>query len=67
MACLLYHEDKVLVTNDNFLPVIEVDENYPRKIHNDFYWFFKVTKFVIFSPLITEAISANFVMNTNIL
>lgn len=42
LACLLYHEDKVLVTNEDFLPVIEVDENYPKKIHNDFHWFFKV-------------------------
>ncbi|XP_065220831.1 ankyrin repeat and fibronectin type-III domain-containing protein 1 isoform X3 [Planococcus citri] len=42
LSCLLYHEDKVLVTNEDFLPVIEVDETYPKKIHNDFHWFFKV-------------------------
>ncbi|XP_066594906.1 uncharacterized protein wake isoform X2 [Prorops nasuta] len=42
LACLLYHEDKVLVTNEDFLPVIEVDETYPSCIHNDFYWLMKV-------------------------
>lgn len=47
LAFLLYHDDKVLVTYDDFLPVIEVDENYPRKIQNDFHWFFKVIKSII--------------------
>lgn len=43
LACLLYHEDKVLVTNEDFLPVIEVDEAYPSCIHPDFHWLMKVT------------------------
>jgi hypothetical protein len=38
----LYHEDKVLVTNEDFLPVIEVDETYPSCIYHDFHWFMKV-------------------------
>lgn len=42
LSCLLYHEDKVLVTNEDFLPVIEVDETFPKKINADFHWFFKV-------------------------
>ncbi|XP_076625316.1 ankyrin repeat and fibronectin type III domain containing protein wide awake isoform X1 [Colletes latitarsis] len=42
LACLLYHEDKVLVTNEDFLPVIEVDETYPSCIYNDFHWLMKV-------------------------
>ncbi|XP_043503339.1 uncharacterized protein LOC122524904 isoform X4 [Polistes fuscatus] len=42
LACLLYHEDKVLVTNEDFLPVIEVDETYPSSIYNDFHWLMKV-------------------------
>lgn len=46
LACLLYHEDKILVTNEDFLPIIEVDENYPEKMHNDFHWFFKVLDLV---------------------
>lgn len=42
LACFLYHEDKVLVTNEDFLPVIEVDETYPSCIYNDFHWLMKV-------------------------
>ncbi|XP_051173974.1 uncharacterized protein LOC127289823 isoform X4 [Leptopilina boulardi] len=42
LACLLYHEDKVLVTNEDFLPVIEVDETYPSCIYNDFHWLMKI-------------------------
>lgn len=43
LSCLLYHEDKVLVTNEDFLPVIEVDETYPGSIYNDFHWLLKVS------------------------
>ncbi|XP_017782500.1 PREDICTED: uncharacterized protein LOC108566897 isoform X2 [Nicrophorus vespilloides] len=42
LACILYHEDKVLVTNEDFLPVIEIDETFPSCIHNDLHWFMKV-------------------------
>ncbi|XP_034242737.1 ankyrin repeat and fibronectin type-III domain-containing protein 1 isoform X2 [Thrips palmi] len=42
LSCILYHEDKVLVTNEDFLPVIEVDETYPSCIYNDFHWLMKV-------------------------
>lgn len=42
LACLLYHEDKILVTNEDFLPVIEVDETYPSCIHNDYNWLIRV-------------------------
>ncbi|BET01919.1 Ras association (RalGDS/AF-6) domain [Nesidiocoris tenuis] len=42
LSCLLYHEDKVLATNEDFLPVIEVDETYPGSIYHDFHWLLKV-------------------------
>ncbi|CAH0563969.1 unnamed protein product [Brassicogethes aeneus] len=42
LACILYHEDKVLVTNEDFLPVIEIDETYPSCIHSDLHWLMKV-------------------------
>ncbi|KAK5640728.1 hypothetical protein RI129_009275 [Pyrocoelia pectoralis] len=42
LACILYHEDKVLVTNEDFLPVIEIDESFPSCIHTDLHWFMKV-------------------------
>ncbi|XP_043281006.1 uncharacterized protein wake isoform X2 [Venturia canescens] len=44
LACLLYHEDKILVTSEDFLPVIEIDETYtPSCLYNDFHWFMKVS------------------------
>lgn len=43
LSCILYHEDRVLVTNEDFLPVIEVDETYPSCIYNDFHWLMKVS------------------------
>lgn len=52
LACLLYHEDKVLVTNEDFLPVIEVDETYPSCIYHDFHWLMKVYLFVNCSVLL---------------
>ncbi|KAL1116244.1 hypothetical protein AAG570_005739 [Ranatra chinensis] len=42
LSCLLYHEDKVMVTSEDFLPVIEVDETYPSSIYHDFHWLLKV-------------------------
>lgn len=42
LVCLFYHEDKILVTNEDFLPAIEVDETYPSSIYNDLHWFMKV-------------------------
>ncbi|CAG4975413.1 unnamed protein product [Colias eurytheme] len=43
LACVLYHEDKVLVTGEDFLPVVEVDETYPACIYTDFHWLMKVS------------------------
>ncbi|XP_037909834.1 uncharacterized protein LOC119650787 isoform X3 [Hermetia illucens] len=42
LACILYYEDKILVTNEDFIPVIEIDETYPSSLHNDYHWFMKV-------------------------
>ncbi|XP_022242200.1 ankyrin repeat and fibronectin type-III domain-containing protein 1-like [Limulus polyphemus] len=42
LACLLYNDDKVLVTTEEALPVVEVDETYPSSLHTDFNWLMKV-------------------------
>ncbi|XP_050538090.1 ankyrin repeat and fibronectin type-III domain-containing protein 1 isoform X9 [Daktulosphaira vitifoliae] len=42
LSCLLYHEDKVLVSNEDYLPVVEIDDTYPKEMLNDFHWFYKV-------------------------
>jgi ankyrin repeat and fibronectin type-III domain-containing protein 1 len=39
----LYYEDKVLVTNEDFIPVIEIDETYSSSLHGDYYWLMKVS------------------------
>ncbi|RUS88955.1 hypothetical protein EGW08_003291, partial [Elysia chlorotica] len=44
MACLLYNEDKLLVTSEEQLPIIEVDETFSGpSIQNDLYWLLKVS------------------------
>ncbi|XP_067670804.1 ankyrin repeat and fibronectin type-III domain-containing protein 1-like isoform X2 [Haliotis asinina] len=43
MACLLYNEDRVLVTSEEQLPIIEVDENFSGpSIQSDLYWMMKI-------------------------
>lgn len=48
LACIIYHEDKVLVTNEDFLPVIEIDETYPACIYTDYHWLMKVCVFFFY-------------------
>lgn len=43
LACILYHEDRVLVTNEDFMPVIEIDETFPSSIYNDLHWLMKIS------------------------
>ena len=43
MSCLLYNEDKILVTNEEHLPILEVDENFTgTNLNADFHWLMKV-------------------------
>lgn len=42
LASILFCEDKILVTNEDFLPVIEIDDTYPSNFNNDYYWLMKV-------------------------
>lgn len=42
LASLLYNEDKILVTPEETLPILEVDETYPSSLHTDFHWLMKV-------------------------
>ncbi|KAH8382787.1 hypothetical protein KR009_005240 [Drosophila setifemur] len=41
-SCIVQCDDKVLVTSEDFPPVIEVDESYPSALHMDYYWLMKV-------------------------
>ncbi|KAG8179257.1 hypothetical protein JTE90_006156 [Oedothorax gibbosus] len=42
LACLMYTDHRVLVTTEDTLPVMEVDESCPGSLHNDFHWLMKV-------------------------
>ncbi|XP_028898759.2 uncharacterized protein LOC105216385 isoform X2 [Zeugodacus cucurbitae] len=42
LASVVYCEDKVLVTSEDFLPVIEIDETYPSSLYSDYHWLMKV-------------------------
>ncbi len=44
LASLLYNEedDRVLVTLDENLPVVAVDDNYSKSFSQEFYWLAKV-------------------------
>lgn len=43
LSCLLHHKDKILITQEDQLPVVEVDENFSStSIHSDFYWLMKI-------------------------
>ena len=42
LACVMWCENKILVTAEEFLPVIEVDENYPSQSKQDLKWLMEV-------------------------
>ncbi|XP_054726536.1 uncharacterized protein LOC129236272 [Anastrepha obliqua] len=42
LASIVYCDDKVLVSSEDFLPVIEIDETYPSSLHSDYHWLMKV-------------------------
>lgn len=43
LASLIYHEERVLVTNDEALPIIQIDDTYPSTLQNDFNWLLKIS------------------------
>ena len=43
LSCLLYGDDRILVTNEDYLPIIEVDETFSgTTLASDFHWLMKV-------------------------
>ncbi|ELU07569.1 hypothetical protein CAPTEDRAFT_200192, partial [Capitella teleta] len=44
LACLLCSEDRILVTNEDIMPIIEVDESYSSaSLNSDFHWLMKIS------------------------
>ncbi|XP_071814589.1 ankyrin repeat and fibronectin type-III domain-containing protein 1-like isoform X4 [Apostichopus japonicus] len=44
LATILYHEDRIMVTTEDHIPIVEADENFPSNYQQDFLWFMKVAK-----------------------
>ncbi|CAN8003016.1 unnamed protein product [Ixodes hexagonus] len=42
LACLFYNEDRILVTTEETLPILEVDDSFPASLQTDFHWMMKV-------------------------
>ncbi|KAK3865593.1 hypothetical protein Pcinc_028804 [Petrolisthes cinctipes] len=42
LACVVYCEDKVLVTTEEFPPVVEVDDDYLGHARSHFHWLLKI-------------------------
>lgn len=42
IAVIFYYKDNMLVTNEDQIPIVEVDDSHPSSIMQDFLWFTKV-------------------------
>lgn len=42
IASVFYHKDNLLVTNEDQIPIVEVDDSYSSSLMQDFLWFTKV-------------------------
>ena len=48
MVMVIYDADRVLVTNDDVLPMVEIDENYAcLAINNDLQFLMKVRRYLL--------------------
>lgn len=43
LAAVFYHKDSLLVTTEDQIPIVEVDDSYSSSLMQDFLWFTKVT------------------------
>uniref|UniRef100_UPI00398E95E2 ankyrin repeat and fibronectin type-III domain-containing protein 1-like n=1 Tax=Pristiophorus japonicus TaxID=55135 RepID=UPI00398E95E2 len=43
IAAIFYHKDNVLVTNDDQIPIVEIDDSYSSSMMQDFLWFTKLS------------------------
>jgi len=42
LAAVFYHKDRLLVTAEDQIPIVEVDDSYGSSLTQDFLWFAKV-------------------------
>lgn len=46
LAAVFYHKDSLLVTAEDQIPIVEVDDSYSSSLMQDFLWFTKVRRVV---------------------
>lgn len=44
LAAVFYHKDSLLVTAEDQIPIVEVDDSYSSSLMQDFLWFTKVLR-----------------------
>lgn len=42
LCCVLFNEDKVLMTNEEVLPIMEIDDDFPPHLQAEFQWFVRL-------------------------
>lgn len=42
LVAVFYHKDSLLVTSEDQIPIVEVDDSYGSSLMQDFLWFTKV-------------------------
>lgn len=47
LAAVFYHKDSLLVTAEDQVPIVEVDDSYGSTLMQDFLWFTKVQSMVL--------------------
>lgn len=52
LTSIIYREDKIFVTSEDQLPIVEIEDCYSSSLMQDFLWFTKVCQFmgVSFTP-----------------
>ena len=43
LCCVVFHEDRVLMTNEEVLPLLAVDDNVPKSVQHEFHWLAKLS------------------------
>ena len=43
IAVIFYYKDNMLVTNEDQIPIVEIDDSHTGSITQDFLWFTKVS------------------------
>jgi len=57
LAAVFYLKDSLLVTAEDQIPIVEVDDSYSSSLMQDFLWFTKVRHMILTSPVLLLSLS----------